>query len=72
MEVFYKKAVLKNFENLLENACASTGLQLYQNENLVQVFSNEFCGSFRSNFLQDTSGGLIQLLRLMVAVRSFE
>ena len=54
-EMFYKRCVPKNF---IKNTCARvsflTKLQASGTETLAQVFSCEFCESFRNTFFQRT------------------
>ena len=67
-ETFYKNGALKNFVKFTEkHLCQSFfliemqtgGLQLYQKETLVQVFSSEFCKIFTNIYFIKTYQRLI-------------
>ena len=67
----WKKVFLKISQNSQENTCTRASflikferlrLQFYnfiKNETLAQVFSCEFCETFKNRFLQNTSGRLL-------------
>ena len=61
-----KKVFLKISQNLQENTCARVSFLIklqapactfIKKETLTQVFSREFCESFKNTFLWNTSGG---------------
>ena len=59
-EVSHKKGALKNFAKFTENTCARGSFLIklqasdfIKNETLVQVFSCEFCESFKNTFFTE-------------------
>ena len=54
-EVFYKKAVFKDFAIFTgKHLCRSLflSLQLYWKENITQVFSSEYCETFNNSYFE--------------------